>query len=140
MRKLMGIALIAVIILLVGCSGGSSDPIDVEITVNEFNIVASQTDFKVGQTYNFIVTNEGALEHEFMIIEPMGMDSDDAMEEDDHDDAALLVITEDELQAGATVTKSYTFEEHDADHELEFACHIAGHYEGGMHVPITVEK
>ena len=97
MRKLLGIALIAVVILLVGCSGGSSEPIDVEITVNEFNIVASQTEFKAGQTYNFIVTNEGALEHEFMIIEPMEMDSDEAMEEDDHDDAALLVITEDEL-------------------------------------------
>jgi uncharacterized cupredoxin-like copper-binding protein len=66
-------------------------------------------------------------------IEPGTMDME-AM-----DEMALAHISEEELQPGTTQTTDYTFTEADASKQLEFACHVPGHYEAGMVLPITVK-
>jgi len=47
-------------------------------------------------------------------------------------------VTEDKLPPGATITVEYTFTEPMTPGDLEIACHISGHYESGMKMPITV--
>ena len=144
-----GIAIIALSLILSAC--GSAEPVTVEVTLTEFGIESSLSTFEPGQTYRFVITNEGALPHEFVITEPLmeGAEHDDSMEDAEaeaHDDekemsheGVLLEVGEDELPVGATVTVEVTFPDEAPEEALEFACHISGHYEGGMHAPITIQ-
>lgn len=136
------IVLIAAALLLTACGGGQSanDTGEVQITLTDFGIESSVTEFKVGVPYRFVVTNAGAVNHEFMIMAPltedqMGM----AMDMHELDEAALAMIAEDELPPGATATLEFTFAEAAGEGSLEFACHTPGHYEAGMELPIVVK-
>jgi uncharacterized cupredoxin-like copper-binding protein len=134
--KVLAIAMIAA---LAACAGGSSkptQPVDVEVKANEFSFQSSLTTFSVGVPYHFVVTNTGTVAHEFMIMKPM---EPGAMSMEEMDKMALGVIEEDDLQPGATASVDVTFKEPAPPGTLEFACHTAGHYEAGMHLPITVQ-
>lgn len=136
-RVFSGIVLAgAVLAALAGC--GPQAPETVEVTLTDFGIESSTSTFRVGQPYQFVITNEGTLNHEFVIMRPltegeMGMPGH-GMEE------ALVEVTEDELPPGATVTVEYTFTEPMSAGSVEFACHLSGHYEAGMRMPLTVEQ
>lgn len=126
---------------LAACSGGASPtpsgPVDVTVTLTDFKVESSLTNFKVGVPYHFIFTNKGAVNHEIMIMPVVSADANMTMEE--MDKMALGMIEEDEMPAGATGTLDVTFTEPAPAGKLEFACHVAGHYEAGMRLPITVE-
>lgn len=131
--------LIASSLILSAC-GPSTNPdgsVNVEVTLTDFGIESTVDTFEVGVPYHFIITNEGAVNHELMIMEPMmeGMEMD--MEE--MDAMALAYVEEDELPPGATQTLDYTFTAAAPAGSLEFDCHIEGHYEAGMKLPITVQ-
>ena len=128
---ILSIALVVVVAFAVSACGGTSaqaakKPVDVQITLTEFKIESSVTDFTVGTPYHFVITNKGALAHDWMII-PSG----------EQDESKSLVQVEDtDLQPNTTVTRDFTFTQAGS---LEFACHVKGHYEAGMHTPITVK-
>lgn len=94
------------------------------------------TVFKAGTPYHFIVENTADRSHELMIVEPIeaGM-----MDMEEMDDMALYVAEEDELPPNSTYEFDFTFPADSVGTDLEFACHIEGHYEAGMHLGITVE-
>src|SRR5574341_2131311 len=77
MKKALLVALWAGIVALALAGCGPKPPVEVQVTLTEFGIEASQSTFKVGQPYRFVVTNEGALAHEFMVSAPLmaGMDT-----------------------------------------------------------------
>ena len=132
--------LIAFSLILSAC-GASTNPdgsVNVKVTLTDFGIESSLDTFEVGVPYHFIITNEGAVNHELMIMQPMmeGM-MDMTMEE--MDAMALAFVEEDELTPGVTQTLDYTFTEPASAGSLELGCHIEGHYEAGMKFPITVE-
>jgi uncharacterized cupredoxin-like copper-binding protein len=142
-RKIILTILIAgfLVPLLVACGGGSSasnGPVDVQVALSEFKFESSLTTFKVGVPYHFIVTNNGTVPHELMIMKPM--ETPAGMDMEEMDKMALALIEEDDLPVGATATLDYTFTEPAASGELEFACHTPGHYEAGMKLPIIVES
>jgi uncharacterized cupredoxin-like copper-binding protein len=122
---------------VVGACSGSSGPKTVNITATDFKYEASQTTFKVGVPYHFVIKNEGSVPHELMIMKPMTEEAGMDMEE--MDKLALANVESDELEPGQTATLDYTFMEPAAMGELEFACHIKGHYDQGMHLPIEVQ-
>ncbi|HKI54583.1 MAG TPA: hypothetical protein VJ987_10700 [Anaerolineales bacterium] len=129
---------VAFMLLLVACGGGGSN--EVTITLTDFGIESSRTSFEVGVPYHFIITNEGAINHEMMIMAPLTEDQmmmDMDMEQ--MDAMALAMIEEDELTPGTTRTLDYTFTEPAPDGSLEFSCHVEGHYVAGMKLPITVK-
>lgn len=132
------VALIAAGLLLTACGGQKAT--EVKITLKEFGIESSMTEFQTGVPYHFVVTNAGAVEHELMLMPPlmedqMGM----AMDMEEWDRTALAMIEANELPAGATASFDYTFTEAGPAGTLEFACHIPGHYEAGSKLPITVK-
>jgi len=132
--------MVGMMLALSACAGNASNsqgPVDVTITATDFNFQSSQTTFKVGVTYHFIVTNKGAVEHEFMLVKPI--DPSANMEMSEMDDMALAHIEEDDLEPGKTATVDYTFTQDDTNGPLEFSCHLPGHYENGMKLPITVQ-
>lgn len=139
MRKMLLASLLALSISVISSACGPKPPQEVQITLTEFSIESSVTMFKVGQPYRFVVTNEGTTEHELMIMPPL-TEGEMGMEMHELDEMALAMIPEEDLPAGATATLDFTFEEAAPAGELEFACHVPGHYEAGMKLPIVVER
>ena len=128
---ILSIALVVVVAFAVSACGGTSaqaakKPVDVQITLTEFKIESSVTDFTVGTPYHFVIANKGALAHDWMIM-PRG-------EQDESN--ALIKVEDTDLQPNQTVTRDFIFTQAG---DLEFACHVKGHYEAGMYTPITIK-
>lgn len=131
--------LLAVVLLLglAACSGGQSKgPVEVQVTATDFAFQSSLTTFEVGVPYHFVVTNNGQTEHEFMIVKPIPAGS---MDMEEMDQMAIGHIEEDDLQPGGTASVDVTFTEPAPEGTLEMSCHLPGHYENGMLLPITVK-
>ena len=90
------------------------------------------------ETYHFTITNEGAIPHEFVIAEPLMESEEHGTDMDMMHKGLVVEVEEDELPTGASFTVDVNFPAH-ADEALEFACHVEGHYEAGMHSPITLK-
>ncbi len=134
-----GPLLILAAFLLVACGSGaaaSNGPVNVQVTLTDFKIDSSLADFSTGVPYHFVVTNKGAVDHEFVIMPPVQGEngSETALPKE-----ALAGILGKDLTPGATKTLDYTFTQPAPAGKLEFACHLPGHYDAGMHLPITVK-
>lgn len=99
----------------------------VTVELTEFTVILSQTEFKVGQTYTFNVTNIGQFPHEFVIEkagavdEPLEVNGEEAEVEP--------------LDSGASGTLTWTPTEAGI---FQFSCHVRTHYQMGMAVTIHV--
>lgn len=145
----IGFAMLCVLgTLLTACGGtatapsGSSQPVDVHIKLTDFKIESDLENFEKGETYRFLITNDGAVAHEFVIL-PIGAQHDmsnmPGMSGAETSDADELVhIAEGELPPGASKTVEVIFKNDTKDILLEIACHIPGHYEAGMNLGISV--
>lgn len=137
-KKLVGVLFVAVLFL--AACGAQSDSNDVTITLTDFGVEASRTSFEVGVPYHFTVTNNGAINHEIMIMPPLTEEQMSMnMDMEEMDEMALAMIEEDELTPGTTQSFDFTFTEPAPNGSLEFACHVEGHYVAGMKLPITVK-
>ena len=130
-RKGLGIIAMLAVALVVGACGttggqSSGTPTEVQLTLSEFKIESPQTTFTTGTPYRFVIKNEGTVPHNWSIM-PRG-ETDESQ--------ALIKVGEDQLPPGATVTQEFTFTQ---TGDFEFACHLPGHYEAGMLLPITVQ-
>ncbi len=148
-RTIVGLTLLAVL-FLAACGGkdnslhGGSTPAasadgtgaqQVDITLSDFKIVASQLNFVVGKPYRFVIRNTSKTPHE-LAIAPASMGH--MMDEEAMRTASLIHVDMDQLPTGTPKTVTYTFTNPAAAGQLELGCHIVGHYDAGMHAPITV--
>ena len=108
----------------------------VDITLADNTIDASQTEFQVGIPYTFVITNTGRHAHNFIINPPVSV----AGSLEAALNSALLAVPQEQLGVGASVTVEYTFPDTAAGQLLEFSCLIRRHYEDGMLLGITVTK
>jgi uncharacterized cupredoxin-like copper-binding protein len=119
-----------------GMMGAVDRAIDVtmrETDDGEMIYEPAQFDIRQGETIRFNVTNEGELEHEFVIdtLEGNAKHKELMAKFDmEHDDPNSIRL--DPGQSGEIV---WQFANPGA---FEFACLIPGHYESGMHGPINV--
>jgi uncharacterized cupredoxin-like copper-binding protein len=118
----------------VGASSGSGQPVDVQVTLTDFKIDSSLTTFSTGVPYHFVVVNKGAVNHQFVIMPPVSNPTTQQI-----DSMKLAGIAGDGIAPGATATVDYTFTKPAPAGTLEFACHLPGHYDAGMHTPIVVQ-
>lgn len=124
-----------------GDGGASSDPSSdadprtITATLSDdMAIQLSESDFEVGETVRFEVTNEGAIPHEFYVGDA------EAQEHHAEEMAEMGAMGHDEpdgvaVEPGATETFEYTFEQ---PGEILAGCHEAGHYDAGMVASMTV--
>ncbi len=127
--------LIIVSTALAACApAGGGGATTVQVTLTDFKIDSSVTTFSVGVPYHFVITNKGATAHEFYIMPPA-----DASTADSKKSQAVVAVTQSDLPAGGSKTVDYTFTTAAPAGTLEMACHVAGHYEAGMHLSITVK-
>ena len=108
----------------------------VNITLADNTIDASQTTFQVGVPYTFVIINSGRHAHNFNINPPVSV----AGSLEEALNKALLAVPQEQLGVGATATAEFTFPDSAAGQLLEFSCLIRKHYEDGMKVDITVTK
>ena len=142
MRNFKVIAVVAVLAIVAAACGETSattvpaagSPTVVHVTAKEMMITSDVTTFKVGVPYTFEVTNYGTIPHEVMLVQPT-----DLTDMEEIDAFALGMAESEDLVAGATASFAYTFTEDDLAGPLELACHVPGHYEAMMLLPITVE-
>lgn len=140
-RFAFGSLFVLLLLVVVGCSGdgattGSRSPNgtrDVQVTLTDFKISSSMTAFSAGTPYRFVVVNEGKTGHEFMVMQPMAMGN---MPMGQMDKMAYTSIAT--FHPGETKSVTYTFPSSAAGKGIEFSCHLPGHYEAGMKLPITV--
>ena len=137
-RIIFGLLFILPAVVLSSCGGSSSSSgsQDVPVTLSDFKVSAPTTTFSAGTHYHFVVTNNGMMTHEFMILPSMaGMGS---MSMDDMHKQSLVMI--DSIAPGESKTVDVTFPSSSIGGSLELACHLPGHYEAGMKLPITINK
>lgn len=108
-------------------AASADDAIMVPVEVKEFEVDAHQVVFRVGEAYRFAVENGGKIPHEFL-IEPI-----DAMDVALEENGAVAEVAD--IAPGTTKTLDWTFSE---PGRYKLACHIPGHYEAGMRLPIDV--
>ncbi|EEW26257.1 cupredoxin domain-containing protein [Rhodobacter ferrooxidans] len=112
----------------------------IEITMGEtadgqMVFTPATLEFAAGETVRLALHNTGAQEHEFIMGTPAEITEHKAMMEAMPD----MVHTEANtlrLAPGASGEIVWTFANAGV---FEFACLIPGHYEGGMHGPLTVK-
>jgi uncharacterized cupredoxin-like copper-binding protein len=127
--------------MMIGKPGdGASVDRTINVTMRETDdgdMVFSPEAFEIaqGETIRFNVTNTGALEHEFVLDTMAGNEAHKEMMakmDMEHDDPNSIRLDE-----GASGDVIWTFSNAGT---FEFACLIPGHYESGMHGPITVAQ
>ena len=142
MRSIWLSMFVVLAVLVTACGGTTSPtahssttntaPKTVTITVTEFKIASDLTHFSLGIPYHFVVVNKGATLHELMIAPPLT----GTMTVDDLDKLRLFEVSD--IAAGETKTLDYTFKESAPLGKLEMACHVPGHYEAGMKLPVVI--
>ena len=125
MNKLLKFAVLVIglSLLLTACGGGGTN---LNVTVTDFAYNPATITVSAGDTINLHVKNNGAVEHEFVIMEkgyqvqpPWG----------DKDESHIYWEL-DAIEAGST--KSDTFTAPSEPGEYEITCGLAGHIENGM--------
>lgn len=133
MKKIFLTAALTGLLALAAAACGGSEPAkarpaEVQITLTEFKTEPSLISFEKGKTYRFNIENQGKLAHEWSVA-PRGSAGHLEM---------LTEIGADQLPPGASVSVEYAFPS-SIPGPLEFACHVAGHYEAGMHIDIEMK-
>ena len=109
----------------------------IQITALDIRFDKIRLHVLAGETVRFIVTNKGQLTHEFII--------GDAREQAEHEQEMQKMAGMDKpdepngitLKPGQTKTLIWTF---GLEGDVEFACHVPGHYAAGMVGKIFVNQ
>lgn len=109
----------------------------IQVTANDsMRFTHEPLSIKDGETIKFVVTNKGAIAHEFAIGTKDEHREHGQMMMDNptmHHAPGGNVIT---INPGETQFLIWTFEN---AWQIEAACNIPGHYQAGMHSPVTIE-
>ncbi len=111
------------------------DSVEVRVTLAEFTVVSSITDFRMGIPYYFVVANRGNSVHEFMIM-PVKPDGSPLPADVQYKNKLIEI---EQIAPGTTLTINYLFSPA-AVGRYEIACLMRGHYEAGMKLPIAVTQ
>ena len=138
MKRRTGVAVAVAVLLsaaaLAATAAASSPPtrtVNVDIHFSRFDLASLQV--APGETVRFVVTNEDPIDHELIV----GGAYTQRIHENGTEPAHGARPGEISVAPGATVETTYTFP-NELDPGWEFACHLPGHYDYGMHGPITL--
>ncbi len=112
------------------CGIFSPTPFEVMVTLTDYKIELSLTEFSPTTLYKFVITNKGNMPHEFLLL-PMG----------NTDRTHILKgVGQNELKPDAKIERFFRFERRLMPAgNYEFACHLFGHYENGMVALIKIQ-
>ena len=115
-------------------SGAAAQTIEVTLS-DTLQMEPAAMTVKAGQPVTFVVTNTGAIEHEFYLgDEAMQAEQEAMMQSGEMVHNTPEGIT---VKPGETMELTYTFM---APGQTMAGCHVAGHYAAGMKATITVTE
>lgn len=129
--------------LLGACAGGetavdeSSGPSSVTGEVKEWEVVVDKDSVPAGEV-TFTITNNGTIQHEFLVVKTDIADGEIPVEGDHFSESldSISVIDEiGEFAAGTSETLTVTLEAGN----YQLLCNIPAHYSAGMHTAFVVE-
>lgn len=117
-------------LILTACGGGGPST---ELKLNMTDFMFEPIDFTVpaGQTITMTATNNGAVEHEYVIFK-LGTDAGDKFGDEDEEN----IYWELEVQPGGTVTDTFVAPSEPGEYYV--TCGIEGHLEAGMVATLIV--
>lgn len=131
MKRTFIIMAVLVSLSLVSCGGGGGPSTTIDVTLTDFQFQPSQFTVPAGQTITFNSSNNGAVVHNFVIMN-LGTNAGDSFDEED----VPNVYWETELQPGGSTTT--TFIAPSAPGEYEVICRTQGHIVSGMTAKLIV--
>jgi uncharacterized cupredoxin-like copper-binding protein len=101
------------------------------------SITLDKSSAKTGEV-KFAIDNQGALKHEFVIIktdlDPAALPQENGVV-DEHNDQLKVIDEDEDIEPGARSSLSADLE----PGKYVLICNISGHYQLGMHAPLTVQ-
>lgn len=132
MKKYLFGALFILGLALSACGGGSTAPsTKLNLSLTDFHFTPDAFAVPAGKEITLNVTNDGAVEHEFVIFK-LGTDAGDKFGGEDEGN----IYWEVEVQPGEA--KSVTFTAPTEPGTYAITCGIPGHLEAGMNGKLTV--
>ena len=124
-------SLLALSLVLSACGGPSGPSTSIKVNFSDFKFTPAEFTIPAGQLITITATNEGQVEHEFVIMK-LGMTAGDKF--GDEDEANIYW----EVEAAPGETKTETFTAPTEPGEYELVCGTQGHLEAGMVGKLTV--
>lgn len=134
-RLVLGLGLfLALSLALVACGGGQrTATLDVQMT-DEFRFIPDRFEVPADAEVTLNLTNVGALEHDFVLLE-QGTEVTTPVDESEIEDDALF---DQDIEPGDTGT--FTFQAPAEPGEYRVICAIPGHLEQGMEATLVVTE
>lgn len=117
-------------LVLVSCGGGGPTT-TIDVTMTDFQFQPNRFTIPAGQEITFNSRNNGAVVHNFVIMD-LGTAAGDVFDEEDIPN----VFWEVEIPAGGSTTTSFTAPTEPGDYEV--VCRTEGHILSGMSAKLTV--
>lgn len=132
MKKYIVLAsLVFVLSLVLTACGAGGAKTEFDVTMTDFKFEPMEFTVPAGQEITVNATNNGAVEHEFVIFN-LGMDAGDKFGDEDE----ANIFWEVEVQPGQSATSSFTAPTEPGVYYV--TCGIEGHLEAGMVGSFTV--
>jgi uncharacterized cupredoxin-like copper-binding protein len=109
---------------LAACGGGGASP-TINVTMTDFHFTPDTFTIPAGQEITVTATNDGAVEHEFVIFK-LGTNAGDKFGPEDEEN----IYWEVEVQPGETKTEIFIAPAEPGEYYV--TCGIVGHLEAGM--------
>ena len=122
--------------IVAGCDGGDEASTDLEVTTSDFQFSPDSWTVPAGEEISIDITNEGSVLHEWVLMQPgVSIESEADLPETEEELLADFVYVEDEVEAGATKTLTFTAP---AAGTYQIICAIETHFDAGMEGSLTV--
>lgn len=131
-RKALMVGVLAGALILSACGGASGPSTSIKVDFTDFKFTPDQWTVPAGQEITITVKNDGAVEHEFVIMN-LGATAGEAFGDEDE----ANIYWEVEAQPGESKTETFTAPS--APGEYQIVCGTEGHLEAGMVGSMTVQ-
>ena len=120
-----------VLALALSACGGGGASTEINVTMTDFMFEPTEFTIPAGQTITVNATNNGAVEHEFVVFN-LGTDAGESFGDEDEGN----IFWEVEVQPGESSTSTFTAPSEPGTYSV--TCGIEGHLEAGMSATLTV--
>ena len=122
--------------IVAACDGGDEASTDLAVTTSDFQFSPDSWTVPAGEEISIDITNEGSVLHEWVLMQPgVSIESEADLPETEEELLADFVYVEDEVEAGATKTLTFTAREAGT---YQIICAIETHFDAGMEGSLTV--
>jgi len=134
MKRIAGsLMAIALSLALTACGGGGSKAsTSVNVTMTDFQYTPNTFTVPAGQEISFSATNNGGVEHSFVIMD-LGKNITTGFTDADQ---ANVYWEETSIPAGQSVTDTFTAPSEPGTYQI--VCAVSGHFEAGMVARLVV--